>query len=200
MTHRIQSITMGNSMDALLPAHDAAAYARVYTAQLGWPIGPGHRFRPRAGCTCEAPTCPTPGAHPLDHWSTTAYADQLPADFDRPGVAIIAPAIGFDAVTLPRAVGMMAMVAIERRMEAPCLVGPDTMTLLVQPGTAAVLGAVPTVTVRSGADHWIALPPSHDTRWDTPPWAERTGGPRLLPHGLSLVQDVRDAQRLGGAR
>ncbi|MBC3985151.1 hypothetical protein H8N01_21885 [Streptomyces sp. AC536] len=125
-------------------------------------------------------------------------ADELPEEeFGQPGVGVIAPALGFGAVTLPRAIGMMAMVSIDRRMRAPCLVGPDSVTLLVQPGTASVLGSVSAATVLTGAGEWLALPPSHGMRWDTPPWDERTGHPLALPHGHSLVRDVREAVRIG---
>ncbi|MBC3987477.1 hypothetical protein H8N00_00820 [Streptomyces sp. AC563] len=190
---------MGDSMDALLPATcDAITYARAYTERLGWPVAPGHRYRPRRGCTCGVPECPTPGAHPPARWTVATRADELPEEeFGQPGVGVIAPALGFGAVTLPRAIGMMAMVSIDRRMRAPCLVGPDSVTLLVQPGTASVLGSVSAATVLTGAGEWLALPPSHGMRWDTPPWDERTGHPLALPHGHSLVRDVREAVRIG---
>jgi hypothetical protein len=183
---------------AVLPARDPAAYAAAYTHQLRWPVAPGHRHRPRSGCTCTDTSCPTPGAHPATSWVVPIRPDELAEQFGQaPGVSVIAPTIAFDAVVLPRAVGMAVMVRLDRRGPVPCLIAAGTATLFVQAGTGSTLDAYPgqPVEVRSGPDGWVALPPSHGVRWDTPPWDEVTGARLRLPHGHAIKPAVTEALR-----
>ncbi|GGZ55897.1 hypothetical protein GCM10010387_57520 [Streptomyces inusitatus] len=166
---------------------DPQAAAHTYTQTLGWPIAVGHRYRPRAGCTCQNPTCPTPGAHPRPGTRHTDIGQELR---ETPSASIICQTICFDALVMPHPVAMAAMVRLEAEapVPVPCLYLPSRhAALLVLPGTGtAALSArsQPVVAVRTGPDDWVPLPPSHDVRWDTPPWAEPTGGPvQLLPGG-----------------
>jgi hypothetical protein len=95
----------------------------------------------------------------------------------------------FDAITLPRQAGMAAMVAIDHIAPMPCIVTAEHATLLVLPATARYAldgGDLPGIEVSIGPDQWVALPPSHGTRWDTPPWDEQTGAPVSLLHGSTL--------------
>ncbi|GAA3372094.1 hypothetical protein GCM10017744_102180 [Streptomyces antimycoticus] len=162
-----------------LADRDAAEHAHVYITLLGWPVAAGHSYRPDSGCTCldgtTAQLCPRPGAHPLASNVVVASPDRVDREFTaRPGTGVIAPTLGFDAVVLPRPVAMFALVQLERRSaQVPCVVNRHQAVLLVAPRTAtAGLGHLSrtVVKLRSGPDGWVALPPSHMTRWDTPPW------------------------------
>jgi hypothetical protein len=113
-----------------------------------------------------------------------------------PGAALIAPTVRFDAILLPKTAGMAAMVSLDRTGPAPCLVEGETAILLALPATGRyALGddVHPAVEVRTGPEQWIALPPSHGTRWDTPPWDEQTYTPLPLLHGARLQPHVADA-------
>jgi hypothetical protein len=171
---------------------DPATAARAYLA-LDWPIALGHRNRPKQGCTCERPYCPIPGAHP------TASAERLDAESlpgaleTAPGAGLIAFTERFDAVLVPRQVGMAAMVLLDRECPVTCLVaGPETYALLVLPSTGRYAAVDPRVEVRTGEEGWIALPPSRDVRWDTSPWIEGTAEPRKLIHGSEIRHQLAD--------
>lgn len=185
---------------------DPASCADAYTGILGWPIAIGHRFRPRGGCTCCMPECPVSGAHPLPGPVTPRPARRLGEELAMsPGAALIAPTLGFDAIALPRTYGMAAMVALDRVAPIPCLVEDERAVLFVLPSTARY--ALPEdgqsgVDLRSGPGQWVALPPSHGVRWDTPPWHEQTHRPLPLLHGqdlrLPLANVLRAATRRPG--
>lgn len=194
-------------MSALPPIRDATDYACTYAILLGWPVARGHRYRPRGGCTClegsAARTCPAPGAHPIDSSVVVASSpDRLKAEFAAaPGAGVIAPTLRFDAVVLPRPVAAFALVLAERRGPVPCVNNRYQSTLLVAPGTARAALATLSRTVvdlRSGPDHWVALPPSHGTWWDTPPWDDLTGDPLPLPAADDISQPL--ALAVKGAR
>lgn len=163
---------------------DPATAARAYTV-LGWPIAIGERYRPRQGCTCGNTQCPAPGAHPIPgEPPAVGYVDW---DIETaPGAALIAPTVAFDALVMPRRMGMAIMVSLDRDAPVPCLVDEEHATILVLPSTGRyALGCTPPagVRLRTGADQWIALPPSHGIRWDTPPWNEQTRRRLPLLHG-----------------
>jgi len=175
---------------APIHAGDTISCARAY-ARLGWYVARGERYRPRSRCTCpEAAACPTPGAHPRPGALTPLGPDTLAAELTAaPGASLIGLATHFDAITLPRQAGMAAMVAIDRIAPVPCIVTAEQATLLVLPATARYAfdgGNLPGVEVCIGPDQWVALPPSHGARWDTPPWDEQTGAPVQLLHGRAL--------------
>ncbi|TLS46102.1 hypothetical protein FE633_11190 [Streptomyces montanus] len=185
-----------------IDTRNPAACGAAYTSILGWPIAPGHRHRPRGGCTCGNPeTCPGSGAHPLPGPLTPSPADGLAAELDAsPGAALIAPTVPFDALVLPRWTGLSVVMWIARRTTVPCLLqGEDHAVLLVLPATgryAVPEGTSPsTVQVRSGPEQWIALPPSHGARWDTPPWHEQTQDPLPLIPGGDLLGALASALR-----
>ncbi|MFE4659203.1 hypothetical protein ACFRFJ_21240 [Streptomyces hydrogenans] len=170
------------------PLHDrnTTACALTYADVLHWPLAIGHRFRRRAGCTCPKTTaCPTPGAHPLPGPVTPLNAGSIADAFDQtPGAGIIAPCDHFDAVTLPGPVGTALLLMLDRfTVHAPSLADlHGTVTVLVEPGTSHRLAETCTdLVIHTGPTAWIALPPSHGIRWDTPPVPHRP-----LPHALTL--------------
>lgn len=191
---------------------DATACGAAYTGILEWPIAPGHRHRPKDGCTCGEPgTCPGSGAHPLPGPLTPSPADGLSDELDAsPGAALIAPTLLFDALVLPKWTGLSVMMRLDGHgMTVPCILqGEDHAVLLVLPATGKY--AVPegtrasSVEVRSGPEQWIALPPSHGTRWEQPPWHEQTQHPLPLIHGKDLLVPLGQALSVtaepGGAR
>lgn len=173
----------------------AADAACSYAGILHWPLLVGHRFRPRQGCTCERPNCPTPGAHPLPGRLTVPgrrrFARQLRA---APSAALIAPTTAFDALVVPQHVGLTAIVSLESLAPVPCLIDGEHAVLLVLPATgryAQALGLP--IEVRTGPDQWVALPPSHGVRWDTHPWIEQTTMPVQLLHGQDAGRHLRAA-------
>ncbi|MFI9580623.1 hypothetical protein ACIHCQ_01970 [Streptomyces sp. NPDC052236] len=170
----------------------------AYTGILRWPIAPGRRYRPRGGCTCGDPgTCPAPGAHPLPGPLNPSPAEGLTAELNAaPGAALIAETLPFDAIVLPRWEAMAAMVSLDRFAVVPCLVQESHAVLFVLPATGRY--ALPgdgctNVEVRSRPGQWVALPPSHGTRWDTPPWHEQTHQPVPLLHGRDLHEHLTEA-------
>lgn len=183
--------------------HDATSCAMAYTSILGWALTRGHRYRPRSGCTCQGPAgipCPTPGAHPLPSPPTATSPERLSTELETaPGAALIAPTVTFDAIVLPRQIGMAAMVSLDRYRPVPCLTTTEHATLLVLPSTARYAfdeGRHPAVELRGGASNWIALPPTHGVRWDTPPWDEQTFAPIPLLHGGELRPHLADVLRV----
>lgn len=171
---------------------DPATAARAYLG-LEWPLALGHRYRPKQGCTCGREECPIPGAHPdpgAGRLDETSLTDALDA---APGAGLIAYTVRFDAVLVPRQVGMAAMVLLDRTRPVTCLiVQPDTYALLVLPQTGRYAAVDEGVEVRTGEDGWIALPPSRGVRWDTPPWIEGTSEPRGLVHGNEIRHALAD--------
>lgn len=173
---------------------------RAYV-QLGWPVSLGHRWRPRQGCTCNNAACPAPGAHPavpagrpLGEGGTEDSAEPAP------GAALIAATRRFDAVLVPHRIGMAAMARLDRSHPVPCLVtGSTTAALLVLPATGRYTAVHACVEVRTGENGWIALPPSHGVRWDTPPWLEATRTPRELLHGSEVGRHLREVIRMSTA-
>ncbi|MFC7791450.1 hypothetical protein [Streptomyces cinereoruber] len=111
-----------------------------------------------------------------------------------PGAGIIAWTASFDALVLPRTVGMAAMVLLDRIAPVPCLTHEKAAVLLILPATGRyALDGVEVGEVRSGADQWIALPPSYGARWDTTPWVEQTTTPVQLLHGQDIRLHLREA-------
>ncbi|MFD4376803.1 hypothetical protein [Streptomyces sp. NPDC058486] len=186
LTHSDEPGTVG--IESVRPLHDrnTLACAQTYTAVLDWPITDGHRYRRRAGCTCPAATaCPAPGAHPRPGPLTPLRPEDIESTFTQaPGAGIIAPCRRFDAVALPHPLGTGLLLMLDRfTLHTPSLAttaGP--ITILVEPGTGHRLAEAYTdVVVHTGPDAWIALPPSHNIRWDTPPVPHRP-----LPHALTV--------------
>lgn len=160
---------------------------------LDWPLRLGHCYRPRQGCTCGKRNCPAPGAHPSVLPSPQLSKETLTGALETsPGASLIAGTSHFDAVILPRAIGMHAMVLLDRELGVPCLLqADDTTVLLVLPATGRYCLVHDDVEVRTGEEGWVALPPSRGARWDTPPWIELTGAPRKLTHGEDVGRILR---------
>lgn len=171
---------------------DTGTAARAYLA-LEWPLALGHRYRPKQGCTCERPTCPIPGAHPVLTAARLDEASLTDALESAPGAGLIAYTERFDAVLVPRNIGMAAMVLLDRETPVTCLVlSRDTYALLVLPATGRYAAVTPAVEVRTGEEGWIPLPPSRGARWDTPPWFEGTTEPRKLISGDEVRHVLAD--------
>ncbi|MFF2013820.1 hypothetical protein ACFVWY_32800 [Streptomyces sp. NPDC058195] len=106
----------------------------------------------------------------------------------------------FDAVTVPHAVGMEAMVLFGRQKlgPVPCLVADSShVVLLVEAGTGRPLSDLAdSVTVAAGPGESLALPPTTGLRWDTFPWSTQDSAPCPLPGGPSLRPCLADALRL----
>lgn len=165
--------------------------ATAYSA-LNWPLSVGYRHRPRQGCTCGDPSCPAPGAHPRSDSPIFFNPELIIAELEEsPGAGLIAWTTRFDALVLPRAVGMAAMVVLERVAQVPCIVTGESVILLVLPATGRYASvACGDLEVRSGSGNWIAVPPSHGTRWDTPPWVPQTNSPVVLLHGADVGRQL----------
>ncbi|MBQ0825480.1 hypothetical protein [Streptomyces tagetis] len=119
-----------------------------------------------------------------------------------PGSALIATTARFDAIVVPRMLGVAAMVELDRRAPTPCFFTKDHCALLVLPATGHHAIVDDDIDVHTGPDGWVALPPSHDVRWDTPPWLEGTATPRELLNGWQIRPVLEMAFRMSrsGAR
>ncbi|MEU0272288.1 hypothetical protein [Streptomyces sp. NPDC006307] len=176
------------------------AAVRAYAGLLGWPLTVGYRNRPRQGCTCQAAECRTPGAHPIPGPPPFRDLEETLRELDTsPGAGLIAWTTLFDAVVVPRALGMAAMVVLDRVGPVPCLVTDEHAVLLVLPATGRyAIDGVPGE-VRSGPDQWIAVPPTQGVRWDTTPWIEQTTSPVTLLNGRDVGRSLREAKHAAGA-
>ncbi|MFG3115732.1 bifunctional DNA primase/polymerase [Streptomyces sp. NPDC048197] len=187
-----------------------------YTGLWGWDVVPGARAARTAGgrpdCSCGAPECPAPGAHPLEFAGELAAGATLEkaaaAWAETPGAAVLLP-VGrsFDVLDVPEAAGRHALARLER-MGLP--LGPVALTptgralFFVAPGAAAEL---PDLLYRTGWDdaaldlralgpgaHVTAPPSDHGglgpMRWLRPPALETAGRPpqaRLVLGTLAYV-------------
>ncbi|MFJ4627214.1 hypothetical protein [Streptomyces sp. NPDC088847] len=171
---------------------DTGTAAEAYLA-LEWPLALGHRYRPKQGCTCERPDCPIPGAHPVIGAPRLDEASLPCALETSPGAGLIAFTERFDAVLVPRYIGMAAMVSLDRGTPVTCLVlSREVYALLVLPATGRYAAVTSGVEVRTGEEGWIPLPPSRGSRWDTPPWLEGTSTPRTLISGDEVRHVLAD--------
>ncbi|MFI5986986.1 hypothetical protein ACIBEA_39750 [Streptomyces sp. NPDC051555] len=161
--------------DAAVPpalhGRNTRACAVAYTGVFGWAVTAGHRYRRGGGCTCADTSCGWPGAHPEREPVAALPAHRVGEVFDgRPGAGVICDCALFDAVILPYESGLLVMEELERvAVRAPCMVGDHTTaTILALPGTGLAMAGM-CAEVRSGTGDWIALPPTKNLRWDTPP-------------------------------
>ncbi|MCC3651469.1 MULTISPECIES: bifunctional DNA primase/polymerase [Streptomyces] len=188
-----------------------------YTGLHGWDVVPGARATALSGergarCSCGAPQCAAPGAHPLRHAPTVPAGSTLrevaAAWAELPGTAVLLP-VGrsFDVIEVGATAGRQALVRMER-MGLP--LGPVAVTphgrahFLVAPGASAEL---PDLLYRMGWDgarldlrclppgSHITAPPSDlaglgPVRWLRPPelgTAVRPPHARLLLGTLAYV-------------
>jgi hypothetical protein len=133
-----------------------------YTGLCGWAVTPGARASRGAGsapprCSCGAPDCPTPGAHPLSFAAEIpagATLEQVNAVWDElPGAAVLLP-VGraFDVIEVAERPGCRALVRLERMglRLGPVLSTPTGRAqFFVAPGAAADL---PLLLYRTGWD------------------------------------------------
>lgn len=189
----------------ILYGHDTVESALAY-GRLGWPVAIGHRHRSGAGCTCQgqdpARPCIIPGAHPSGEPAFPLSPDSVAAAFAaEPGAGVIVACTQFDALVVEHAIGMSLMLRADAAdLHIPCLTaGHTTATLLVEPGTGALLADCPQVEVLSGPEAWTALPPSYGVRWDTAPDQELPLPPAgaVRPH-LAMVLKLALATRARG--
>ncbi|MER0476923.1 hypothetical protein ABR737_00890 [Streptomyces sp. Edi2] len=108
----------------------------------------------------------------------------------------------FDAVTVSGAVGRDALMWLDREGAnvplIPSFQDGSSVTFLVQPGTARHLQGLDAVTVVSGPDGRVALPPTPGVRWDTPPWHARTPARIELADAQGLRPGLERALHLHG--
>ncbi|MEU9504064.1 bifunctional DNA primase/polymerase [Streptomyces sp. NPDC048196] len=187
-----------------------------YTGLWGWDVVPGARAARTAGgrpdCSCGAPECPAPGAHPLEFAGELAAGATLEkaaaAWAETPGAAVLLP-VGrsFDVLDVPEAAGRHALARLERMglPLGPVALPPTGRALFfVAPGAAAEL---PDLLYRTGWDdaaldlralgpgaHVTAPPSDHGglgpMRWLRPPALETAGRPpqaRLVLGTLAYV-------------
>ncbi|MEU5403113.1 bifunctional DNA primase/polymerase [Streptomyces sp. NPDC005963] len=127
-----------------------------YTGLWGWTVVPGARATDGV-CSCGAPDCTAPGAHPLAHAAEIpagATLDEVSRAWSRvPGATLLLP-VGrtFDVLDVAAPAGRRALVRLER-MGLP--LGPVSMTpdgrcqFFVAPGAA---GDLPELLYRMGWD------------------------------------------------
>ncbi|MFE5713457.1 hypothetical protein ACFQ7J_21910 [Streptomyces sp. NPDC056501] len=204
LTHSDDPSTVGNEAVRVLHTRNTTECALTYATVLNWPVVDGHRYRRHAGCTCHddpnsTGPCHAPGAHPRPGPISPLAAQDIAAAFDSaPGAGIIVPCSEFDAVTVPRDLGLALMHMLDRfNTHAPCMTADHGQaTVLVAPGTGRTLAGITAALVHTGPDAWIALPPSHGTRWDTPP-APHSPPPHALTIRSHLERVVALAKRSG---
>ncbi|MDT3399992.1 bifunctional DNA primase/polymerase [Streptomyces sp. B1866] len=192
-------------------AAEPTTVAAECTGLWGWDVVPGARAVrvPGSGayaCSCGAPGCPAPGAHPLPDAPVVpagATLDEVAAAWTAaPDAAVLLPAgRAFDVLEVAEHAGRHALVRLER-MGLP--LGPVTATpsgrarFFVAPGAAAEL---PGLLYRMGwddadldlrclgpGDH-VTAPPSDlggrgPVRWLRPPSLDTAGRP---PHARLLL-------------
>lgn len=111
---------------------------RIYSGTFGWPLSVGHRHRPRQGCTCQqARECPVPGAHPVPNAPVFHAGEDVARVLGQsPGAGLIAWTVTFDALVVPRTIGMAAMITLLGVMDrgAACnIIGQSANMLLALP-------------------------------------------------------------------
>lgn len=150
-------------------SRDVSPWAAYYTNVLGWPTFTEATTRP-TGHSEEAPQGSfSPDGHHVEE--PNALPDsQVPTDSGVPPAAVVAPCIAFDALALPRDLGLAFLAEIWSSIP-PCFTTKTTVTVLVQPGTGdALLDQDTRLELHRGPDEQVTLPPSPGHKWDTLPW------------------------------
>jgi hypothetical protein len=102
----------------------------------------------------------------------------------------------FDLVAVPYSLGLDALVVIERSdVRVPCVLSPEGVTFLVRRATGQLLADIDFVRVKAGPDALLTLPPSPDTRWDTPPWLSTNPAPAVFPDAGILAPGLAKVAR-----
>ncbi|MET7681483.1 bifunctional DNA primase/polymerase [Streptomyces sp. NPDC005423] len=179
-----------------------------YVEERHWDVFPGTWLDAVHGvqrCSCAAPACASPGAHPArEDWPAQATGNSAAVRemwTTRPTASILLPTgRTFDALCVPESAGFLALARMER-MEltlGPVLLTPDRwMRFLVLPGAAA---KVPGLVRRIGWSRasldltvlgegaYVAAPPTRYASRGAVQWARRpTPANRWLPDAEELI-------------
>ncbi|WP_415949957.1 bifunctional DNA primase/polymerase [Streptomyces sp. KLOTTS4A1] len=195
-----------------------------YAEERHWDVFPGTWLEiredasGRESCSCGAPACALPGAHPArEDWPTQATGSATVARrlwSKQPKSSILLPTgRTFDALDVPETAGFLALARLER-MEltlGPVTLTPDRrMQFFVLPGASAKapdlvrkLGWPPaSLDLRAlGEGDWIAAPPTRFGAQGASQWARRpTPANRWLPDAEELISALayacgREARR-----
>ncbi|WP_188266481.1 MULTISPECIES: bifunctional DNA primase/polymerase [unclassified Streptomyces] len=179
-----------------------------YTEERHWDVVPGTWLEAVDGgerCSCGAPRCPAPGAHPVrPDWSAQATGSGVGARrmwTKQPGASILLPTgRAFDAIEVSESAGFLALARMER-MElplGPAACAPDRrMYFFVLPGAAAkvpdlirALGWSPASLdlATLGEGRYVAAPPTRVGGRGAVQWARHPSATnRWLPEAEELV-------------
>ncbi|MDF3300501.1 bifunctional DNA primase/polymerase [Streptomyces tropicalis] len=182
-----------------------------YVEERHWDVLPGTWLEAVDGvqrCSCGAPACAVPGAHPArGDWTAQATGSATVARRmwqQHPTASILLPTgFTFDALEVPESAGFLALARMER-MElslGPVTVTPDRrMLFLVLPGAAAkvpglvrALGWSPSSLDLAvlGEGGWLAAPPTRYGQRGAVQWACRpTPANRWLPDAEELISPL----------
>ena len=143
-------------------ASECVTAAAAYTERYGWAVAPGARAGRGGGsdrreCSCGAPDCPAPGAHPLPFAGEVpagATPEQVMAAWEEvPGATVLLPAgRAFDVIEVAERSGRRALARLERMglRLGPVIATPTGRAqFFVAPGAAAEL---PDLLYRMGWD------------------------------------------------
>jgi hypothetical protein len=182
-----------------------------YAEERHWDVFPGTWLEAGPGverCSCGAPGCPTPGAHPARaDWATQATGSAVVARrlwSKQPRASILLPTgRTFDALDVPETAGCLALARMER-MGVP--LGPIASTpnrrmlFFVAPGAAAKvpelvrkMGWPPSVLglVARGEGGYVAAPPTRFGSHGSVQWARQpTAANRWLPDVEELISPL----------
>ncbi|MDT0468232.1 bifunctional DNA primase/polymerase [Streptomyces gibsoniae] len=182
-----------------------------YAEERHWDVFPGTWLEAVEGmhrCSCDQPSCSTPGAHPAgDDWATQATGSATAVRrmwSTRPTASILLPTgRTFDAIEVPETAGFLALARMER-MEltlGPVTLAPDRrMRFFVLPGAAAKvpdlvrnLGWSPASLdlATLGEGGYVAAPPTRYGSRGAVQWACRpTPANRWLPDAEELISPL----------
>lgn len=192
-----------------------------YAEERHWDVLPGSWLEVEAGgapgCSCAAPSCPSPGAHPTrPDWATQASGSAAAVRRmwrQQPRASVLlATGRTFDAIDVAEGAGFHALARMER-MELP--LGPvistpaRRMVFFVLPGASAKLpdqlkrlGWPPAsldLVVRGEGD-WVAAPPTRMGTGGLVQWARQpTELNRWLPDAEELLSPLAYACGLEAA-
>ncbi|WP_051969957.1 bifunctional DNA primase/polymerase [Kitasatospora azatica] len=188
-----------------------------YAEERHWEVVPGTHLIEDDGpprCSCGAPACPMPGAHPVTQdWQRRASAGPGVVRrwwTENPQASILLPTgRSFDALDVPERAGCLALARMERMdlqlgpvLEAPAPPGQRGRRLLflVLPGTLAKLpemlrrlgwGPGRLDLTGRGEGDWIVAPPSRLGAYGFAQWARKpSAANRWLPDAQELINPL----------
>ncbi|MGV9561020.1 bifunctional DNA primase/polymerase [Streptomyces sp. NPDC003480] len=182
-----------------------------YAEERHWDVFPGTWLEAVGGmhrCSCDHPSCRTPGAHPArEDWATQATGSATAVRrmwSKQPTASILLPTgRTFDAIDVPETAGFLALARMER-MEltlGPVTLTPDRrMQFFVLPGASAKvpdlvrnLGWSPSSLdlTTLGEGGYVAAPPTRYGSRGAVQWACRpTPANRWLPDAEELISPL----------